>query len=103
MKKELWDNVKKNLPSGSGFDTTWNVVDYDGKVVELRTEFHRMNEHGFYDGWIPVHLSVDAQTGKMVNCGVVLNEEEDYSDLITYIPEVLADALGEATPIGREE
>lgn len=45
--------VKDNLPSGSGFDTGTHL-DWDLSKPEklvFNTEFHHMNDAGYYDGW----------------------------------------------------
>jgi hypothetical protein len=45
--------VKDNLPSGSGFDSG-TKIDLDashGERLVFFTDFHHMDESGFYDGW----------------------------------------------------
>ena len=47
------EELAKELPSGSGFDSG-TKVDLDrssGEVIVLTTAYHHMNENGFYDGW----------------------------------------------------
>lgn len=39
------------LPSGSGFDIGTEFVRCDDSVIVFTTEFHHMNEHGWYTGW----------------------------------------------------
>jgi len=58
----LIERFLKALPSGSGFDAEW-LVEIRGNsrqetVLELYTSYHRMDEHGFYTGWIRVHIKV---------------------------------------------
>lgn len=55
--KEL---VKEHFPHGSGFDgKTYFDLDlsHSGKLV-LFTEFHHMNENGYYDGWSTLKIVV---------------------------------------------
>ena len=43
--------AKEYLPSGSGFDAgsrIWEVTPYK---ITIETEFHHMDENGYYDGW----------------------------------------------------
>lgn len=45
--------VKQHLPHGSGFDCGTKIdldASHSDKLV-LTTEFHHMNENGYYDGW----------------------------------------------------
>lgn len=41
--------------SGSGFDAAWTITENSRNIV-AETEFHHMNEHGYYVRWIPVRL-----------------------------------------------
>jgi len=49
--QELLEKCEELLPSGSGFDEG-TTIEYAGsdKIV-LRTSYHHMDEHGYYDGW----------------------------------------------------
>ena len=47
------DFVKANFPSGSGFDAG-TKLDWDRTTqtkLVFTTEFHHMNDGGYYDGW----------------------------------------------------
>lgn len=43
--------LEARLPSGSGFDSGSKVIEYRNGNLILSTEFHHMNECGYYDGW----------------------------------------------------
>lgn len=45
--------VRDYLPSGSGFDcgTKFDADKSTNRVLTFTTEFHHMNEGGYYDGW----------------------------------------------------
>lgn len=51
--QRLEDITKNILPSGSGFDcgTTIDLDESGPERVVLRTEFHHMDDGGYYDGW----------------------------------------------------
>lgn len=47
------DKLKDCLPHGSGIDGDWTIeVSEDGLSAECYNSFHRMNENGYYCGWI---------------------------------------------------
>lgn len=43
--------IKSIVPSGSGFDTIYNVYEQK-KNFKIVSSYHVMNENGYYDGWI---------------------------------------------------
>lgn len=50
---ELADIESDHLPNGSGFDCGTRIIideSSDSRIV-LATDFHHMNENGYYDGW----------------------------------------------------
>ena len=53
MVEEKLNAIMQSSPSGSGIDSG-TKLDLDantgGKLV-FNTDFHHMNEHGYYDGW----------------------------------------------------
>lgn len=51
--ERLNDIAKNTLPSGSGFDigTAIDLDESGHERVVLRTEFHHMDDGGYYDGW----------------------------------------------------
>ena len=49
-KNDELEDIIEYLPSGSGFDTTWEV-EYKGKYLKLISSYHVMNNNGYYVGW----------------------------------------------------
>ncbi len=52
--------AENRLPSGSGIDAG-TAIDLDASTPEkivFTTEFHHMNENGFYDGWTAHRITV---------------------------------------------
>jgi hypothetical protein len=47
------DLVKNHLPSGSGFDagTKFGFMVSNPERLVFLTDFHHLNENGYYDGW----------------------------------------------------
>ena len=56
------EELIKLLPSGSGIDNG-NKFDYsdsnDNKLI-INSSFHRMDENGYYDGWIDYQVIIKA-------------------------------------------
>jgi len=49
---ETLENIEKNyLTRGSGFDSGTKIVDATDTEISLYTEFHHMDEDGFYTHW----------------------------------------------------
>ncbi len=48
----------EKLPHGSGIDCNWEVFERkDGKTT-FKNFFHAMDEHGYYDGYMPFQFTV---------------------------------------------
>ena len=45
------ERIAAILPSGGGFDSGTKLVFADDSRIVFETEFHHMNDGGFYDGW----------------------------------------------------
>ena len=61
--KQITQIIKKDFPHGSGFDcgTKFDIDDnlkFDGSKLVFTTEFHHMNEDGYYDGWTSHKITV---------------------------------------------
>lgn len=83
--------VKEHLPSGSGFDTgtTLNSASTPEKLI-FTTEFHHMNETGYYDGWTTHRITVKPS----LQFDFVLDiTGPDKNDIKSYIHEVFHNAL----------
>ncbi len=65
------DDLSAALPHGSGIDGDWYIFVAKNGNVHARTEYHRMNEHGSYCGWIPVNVILRRATRDNVRelCG----------------------------------
>lgn len=58
----LSDLIKQRLPHGSGFDAGTRLEDAStADRLVFSTEFHHMNDVGFYDGWTD-HLIIVTPT-----------------------------------------
>ena len=53
----LQEHLQKNL-HGSGWDCTWFVTKQKNGLIKCYMDYHVMDEHGFYDGFIGVAAKV---------------------------------------------
>jgi hypothetical protein len=83
---------KNKLPSGSGFDSGVTVIDHDKDRILLSAPFHKMDEHGCYDGWEEYELEV---TPSLMPPGINIKVlcGDDCDGLRDYVEEVILDAL----------
>lgn len=93
------DLMLKELPHGSGLDTTW-TIDFDkssGEKIVLGISYHHMDAHGGYTHWSDLKITItpSLQFGYTVACRG--------TDLITrsYLEEILTEALSKRFPITR--
>jgi len=59
LKIKNTDNNKISyLPRGSGINSDYNIIEKENKFI-ISNVYHYMNEHGFYDGYLPfsIHLN----------------------------------------------
>lgn len=86
--------VEKYLPSGSGFDngTTFNYDESKDNRLVFDSAYHRMDEHGYYDGWIEfkVIISPSLQFGLTLN---IVGKFGKHQDLKSYIDDTFYNAL----------
>jgi len=52
------DWLANALPHGSGIDGDYHLTVNKNGTVMVRGEYHRMNENGFYDGWVPFRFVI---------------------------------------------
>ena len=90
MKKITKDFLTDNLPSGSGFDSNWNISEKDG-IFTCKSEFHCLNDAGFYDGFLPFIVVIDAM--RPLEFSLLFTDDTDYADLQEYIDDTIADVL----------
>ena len=90
--------VKEHLPSGSGFDgeTSVDISQFPQQLV-VTTDFHLMDQHGFYSGWYTVRIGVAADWGGFdVPFTEVVRSPADAEDVagdVDYIVEAVIHAL----------
>lgn len=69
--------IKSIVPSGSGFDTIYNVYEQK-KNFKITSSYHAMNENGYYDGWIDftIYLWKDIKSNKNKDITVEINGKD---------------------------
>jgi hypothetical protein len=70
------------LPSGSGFDCGTKFVSADDSKIVFTTEFHHMNENGFYDGWTQHRVTVRASLSLGIDIVVSGRDRNGVKDYI---------------------
>jgi hypothetical protein len=86
--------VKDFMPSGSGLDcgTKIDLDASDGETLVFYTEFHHMNENGFYDGWTTHRVKVQ---GSLVSEFDLHINGRDRNQIKDYLTDVYDCALRE--------
>lgn len=95
-----WDEritqLENRLPHGSGLDGRVEVLreTTSFRQIVIATEFHHMNEHGYYDGWtqhtvrvFPTFVGLDATVSG-----------RDRNQIKEYLAEVFTTAMLEPAP-----
>lgn len=77
------DALADILPHGSGYDDDWYVDVAKCGSVLARTEFHRMDENGSYNGWIRVGVRFFRKGGKGEIITRTYCSDPDYSDMVS--------------------
>lgn len=103
LAEEREDSLLAQLPSGSGFDSKPTLAqDGEASPTEsylLSASFHRMDEHGGYDGWFDFTIRV-FQTRSMIvgwDCEIISEISDNDTDLADYVIEAYASALAQQT------
>lgn len=73
------------LPSGSGFDAGTRIEKVNDVSMVFVTEYHHLNEHGFYDGWTKHTVRVTASFSTGFNISV---SGRDKNGIKEYIADV---------------
>lgn len=92
--------VREHMPSGSGFDSGTQFIFPESKPNRLVffTEFHHMNDGGYYDGWTKHNVIV---TPDLV-CGFDLHVTgRDRNNIKDYIGDAFQEALSRDIEPGR--
>ena len=92
--------LENYMPSGSGFDSGWYLD--PGKSTANRlvlyTDFHRMNEQGYYDGWFTIKVTVKPSLAFGIDTTVAFCEgskQRDRELYREYFEDLIADALSQ--------
>lgn len=87
--------VREYMPSGSGFDagTQFDACDHVDNARErltFVTQFHHMDEHGYYDGWTDHRVIITPSLARGFDIRVTGRNRNDIRD---YIADVFHAAL----------
>lgn len=89
--RDTIDELCRNeLPSGSGFDSG-TTLDYDRSSPDrlvFSAPFHRMNDAGYYDGWIDIKVTVKASLAFGVDIKITGIRERRDPGLRGYVADV---------------
>lgn len=92
-------DVAEALPHGSGLDSDWHITLRRDGGLTLRTEWHAMNQHGYYTGYYPVMVVVDS-TLAVTDVRVNSRATNDVGD---YLAETVQYCLDELTKPKTQE
>lgn len=88
--------VEDNFPHGSGIDGGYGEFDYgrctDKKLV-FHSEYHYMNENGYYDGWYDFKVIVEASLMFGFNVDVKIGRRMKNYGVDEYLCEIYGEAL----------
>src|SRR5690606_14186150 len=94
--QQVWEEAlaqcEELLPSGSGFDAGTKIEHASASKIVLRTSFHHMNEHGYYDGWTEHTVTVIPD---LVNGFDLRISGRNRNGIKEYIADVIYDALNQ--------
>ncbi len=97
--ESLNNTVREYLPHGSGIDSGCQIdldKSNDNRLV-ICSEYHAMNENGYYDGWYGFHVTVKPSLQFGFNLKITGNMGK-YNDVKDYLYDVFDFALrGELT------
>ena len=87
------DHIVRNyLPSGSGIDSGCTVNPKTSDKFIIESSYHRMDEHGYYDGWIDFKVIVKASLTSNIDLTIIGNFGK-HQDLKEYLYELFDHAL----------
>ena len=88
--------IEKNyLPSGSGFDNGTSI-DWENSTdneIVLVSAYHKMDENGFYDGWVDLIINVTPSLAFDIDIEIDGDFGDDVYQLEDYIYDVFYIAL----------
>jgi hypothetical protein len=99
---DLMKLAEDYLPCGSGFDggTQIDFEESTTNLVVLRVSFHRMSEHGYYDGWLDYTAIIKPSLAHGFDVGLTASNGlavDDEYGLEEYIGDTLHYALEQET------
>jgi len=98
-----WEKVlshieKEILPSGAGFDRGTDIILTPNQdTLVLETAYHFMDEHGGYDGWEDLNITVKPS---LIH-GITLEITGNCRDAEDYIHDVFNDLLSEQCSVNE--
>lgn len=73
------------LPSGSGFDSGTRLIRASYSLIVFETEFHHVNENGYYDGWTSHRVAVRPSFLFGLDIAVSGKNRNDIKGYISYV------------------
>ena len=93
---DVLEDIEENfLPSGSGFDAGCKISleDSSHDKIVITSSYHKLNEYGYYDGWIDLIVTV---TPSLIFNFVLTIDGEGIDDLDReYFQDEFGNALGQ--------
>ena len=91
---DKWDDkinsIISSLPHGSGIDGRTELDDKStGDKIIINSEYHCMNEGGYYDGWINFRLTITGSLMFGFNLNITGNFGK-YQDVKDYLHEIFS-------------
>ena len=82
------------LPHGSGIDCKWDF-DYTDKGIFASNSYHRMNENGYYCGYIAFTIKIKADYRDMFGKVIfsIVGRFGKYQDIKEYLYEIIGNSL----------
>lgn len=92
------DELIKQLPHGSGIDSSWIIALTRSDVLFFSNSFHAMNEQGGYEGWIDftVKVSPSLQFGANIKITGTFGKRQEIKE---YLYDMIDIAINETTLI----
>ena len=96
---DLYNNIEDQLteflPHGSGIDSRWEFDYFKNGKIKCSNFWYKMNDNGYYCGYLGFWFTIDFQNGKFVFSNVKLQGKDtvlvrDYlNDTIAYYETLL--------------
>jgi hypothetical protein len=99
--ERLYETVNRMMPSGSGFDTGTQLDIEKSSDVKLvfHTNYHHMNDGGFYDGWTRHTVTVRPNLALEIE---IIVSGRNRNDIKEYIGDEFHNALTNETTVTYE-